>query len=194
VLTGKYADHRDEAAVAVALECCRGDYQRNLVMGYEALSGATLKGKAKRYGARYAASRRALLDRMAEAGIAFYEETVGPGRRRVLVIGEYPDRKEITMNDEIQRRLPKLANYSLSSNTHTVCIGPVRLYFSYSTLVGFNAPRISTVVRVNKWSSTTGKHLNAIDGGDTGRRVQDEDFLALYQEYVVPWLSKPVTG
>ncbi len=39
------------------------------------------------------------------------------------------------------------------------------LYFSYSTPIAFDTPLTGTVVRENVWGPTTGKHLNAVDGG-----------------------------
>ena len=53
-------------------------------------------------------------------------------------------------------------------------------WFSYKTLIAFqsNGERI---VRRNDWSQTTGKHLNAIDGGDKDAkavRLSEEDFKA----------------
>ena len=39
-----------------------------------------------------------------------------------------------------------------------------RFWFSYKTLIAFDGPQGSVVLR-NYWSTTTGKHLNAIDGG-----------------------------
>ena len=44
-----------------------GDYQRNLLMSREAWSGASLRGLAKKYGAKYAESRRGLMRRINEA-------------------------------------------------------------------------------------------------------------------------------
>jgi len=37
--------------------------------------------------------------------------------------------------------------------------------FSYSTLVAFRSASGERTVSVNHWSNTTGRHLNAIDGG-----------------------------
>lgn len=42
----------------------RGSYQRNLVYGVEAWSGGSLRGAAASYGASYARSRRALIERI----------------------------------------------------------------------------------------------------------------------------------
>lgn len=73
-------------AHAAALALARGGYQRSLINGHENLSGSTLKGKAKRYGWRYAKSRAALLARMTAAGVPWYEE-IGAHNARILVIG-----------------------------------------------------------------------------------------------------------
>jgi len=56
-----------------ALGLCRGRYQRALVQGEQNWSGSDLRGKASKYGGRYAASRAALLERLVDAGIAFLE-------------------------------------------------------------------------------------------------------------------------
>ena len=51
-------------------------------------------------------------------------------------------------------------------NTLTIGIGDKRIYFSHKTPIAFYAPGYyGLVVRENDWSTTTGKHLNAIDGG-----------------------------
>lgn len=76
-----------EEAFKQALALCKGTYQENLVRGVEALSGATLKGRAKNYWKHYKASRENLLARMTEAGIPWREER-GPNNKRILVIGE----------------------------------------------------------------------------------------------------------
>lgn len=70
-----------------ALALCKGKYQENLLRGTEALSGATLRGKAKNYWKHYKASRENLLARMTSAGIPWKEER-GPNNKRILVIGE----------------------------------------------------------------------------------------------------------
>jgi len=70
-----------------ALALCRGAYQENLLIGIEALSGSTLRGKARQYGAHYKRSRENLLARMTQAGIPWHEER-GPNGKRILVIGK----------------------------------------------------------------------------------------------------------
>jgi hypothetical protein len=47
----------------------------------------------------------------------------------------------------------------------TVTVGEITVFFSYTTPVGFLAPGLRRVVSQNVWSQTTGRHLNAIDGG-----------------------------
>ena len=52
-------------------------------------------------------------------------------------------------------------------------------YKSYSTIVAFKAPGHQLVVRENDWATTTGKHLNWIDGGDVNakkRRLPQSEF------------------
>jgi len=53
-------------------------------------------------------------------------------------------------------------------------------WFSYKTLVAFRGPDGRRVVRQNDWGPTTGKHLNAIDGGDKKSRVDSAAFEAAY--------------
>lgn len=76
-----------EAALDEALACARGRYQRDLLSGRAALSGADLRGTARRYGGRYAASRSAVLGRVEDAGVAVAEVSTRTGRR-VLVYGD----------------------------------------------------------------------------------------------------------
>lgn len=55
-------------------------------------------------------------------------------------------------------------------------------WFSYQTLVAFCKPGAGKFVRQNDWSTTTGKHLNAIDGGNKKRRLSGEAFEAKFAE------------
>ena len=59
-------------------------------------------------------------------------------------------------------------------------IGGNEFWFSYKTLVAFRAGYGSLVVHVNDWSTTTGKHLNAIDGGNKKARLSAADFEAAF--------------
>lgn len=55
-------------------------------------------------------------------------------------------------------------------NYATVYVGALRLEFSYRTVIAFYGPDDSAI-RVNTWGPTTGKHLNAIDGGTPDAKV-----------------------
>lgn len=68
-----------------ALQLARGSYQRNLLLGYEAWSGSTLKGKAKKWSGQYSRSRESLLSRLYRAGLEVTFQTIN--RRKVLVVG-----------------------------------------------------------------------------------------------------------
>lgn len=83
---GDWSEMRDPEAYEAAMDLARGDYQRALIAGDEALSGSTLRGKAKRYSARYQQSARSLLKRLTDHGIPWSEKR-GPRGRRTLVIG-----------------------------------------------------------------------------------------------------------
>lgn len=76
-----------EDAYRQALALCRGHYQEAVIRGSEALSGATLRGRAASYSARYRESRQNLLYRMTRAGIPWREERGAHGKR-ILVIGD----------------------------------------------------------------------------------------------------------
>jgi len=54
-------------------------------------------------------------------------------------------------------------------------------WFSYNTLVAFEKGCESIVVRQNDWGTTTGKHLNAIDGGDKKVRLTAAAFEQAFQ-------------
>src|SRR5438045_3544996 len=78
-------------------------------------------------------------------------------------------------------------NYSSSNyGAHAlqVRVGNATVYFSYETPVAFRIGSGPLVVRENDWSTTTGKHLNAIDGGDKKSRVSGAKFERLYSEAI----------
>ncbi len=66
-------------------------------------------------------------------------------------------------------------------NQTTIFWDNMTLWFSYHTLVAFRVGSVK-VVHKNVWSNTTGKHLNAIDGGDKESRVDAETFKAKWAE------------
>jgi hypothetical protein len=59
-------------------------------------------------------------------------------------------------------------------------VGGNSFWFSYKTLVAFQAGYGPIVVRQNDWSTTTEKHLNAIDGGSKKARLSAADFEAAF--------------
>lgn len=81
-----YAIIHDQSALESALRLARGCYQRAILTGSEAISGATLRGRAKQYAGRYADSARAILRRCQSAGLPVREER-GPHGKRLVVIG-----------------------------------------------------------------------------------------------------------
>ena len=71
----------------------------------------------------------------------------------------------------------------LAPNFTQVNIASVSVWFSYETPIAF-AYGGQTVVCHNIWSSTTGRHLNKIDGGKKINRVSIEKFYELYRNAV----------
>lgn len=93
--------------------------------------------------------------------------------------------------------LPKIDNYCYDGNygAHSLVLdfGPLRVWYSYKTPVAFCVDGHSRIVHWNDWGSTTGKHINAIDGGDKfakAKRVNAEEFAIRWAEQVKPLLDK----
>jgi len=82
----KFVEINDPAVHVAALTFARGRYQVNLLNGVESLSGSTLRGSARDWGAHYKESRTNLLERIQKAGLPVREEIRDHGRR-VLVFG-----------------------------------------------------------------------------------------------------------
>ena len=61
----------------------------------------------------------------------------------------------------------KSGNYG--AHSLRVDIGSLSLYFSYETVIAFQ-DNAGLVVRENDWSTTTGKHLNWVDGGGEAKK------------------------
>jgi hypothetical protein len=70
-----------------------------------------------------------------------------------------------------------IGNYGRGNNGRFVEINNTTLYFSYNTIVAFRTPGYGLKVSENIWSTTTGGHLNAIDGGDKSGRLEHEQFM-----------------
>jgi hypothetical protein len=68
-------------------------------------------------------------------------------------------------------RLKREANGKLT----TVVLGSTEFYFSYETIVGFQKLADKPVISENKWSNTTGKHLNILDP-EKEYRVPPQEF------------------
>ena len=81
-------------------------------------------------------------------------------------------------------QLPSFSSYVnyASSNYGAHCIRfdlpHISVYFSYRTPVAFSTAKTGLVVRQNDWSTTTGKHLNAIDNGNKKARLTGAEFEA----------------
>ena len=80
-------------------------------------------------------------------------------------------------------------NYSSSNyGCHSLCFTDAAgndFYYSYKTLVAFRKYPGALVVHENFWSSTTGKHLNWIDGGTKEakkNRLSGADFTSAYNQ------------
>ena len=57
-----------------------------------------------------------------------------------------------------------------------VRVGDLVLYFSYQTVIAFCTPGTGRRVCENVWSTTTGKHLSWIDGGNKKNRLPSAQF------------------
>jgi len=82
-------------------------------------------------------------------------------------------------------QLPRISGYGKYSsenyglNCLRVELGNLILYFSYDTVIAFKDGCRAHLLRQNDWSTTTGKHLNWIDGGSKeakARRLSGEEF------------------
>lgn len=89
---------------------------------------------------------------------------------------------------ETMSELPTIDSYgqysSANYGAHTlqVNMGGVMVWFSYKTPVAFVHPKRGRIVHKNVWGTTTGKHLNWIDGGNKKDRVDADTFESLWQD------------
>jgi hypothetical protein len=70
-----------------------------------------------------------------------------------------------------------------NTESHGVNINGIKLYFSYKTLVAFYY-KGELFVRKNEWGTTTGRHLNDIDGGNKKERLSEEEFDKAIEKYL----------
>lgn len=84
--TGQWTICHNEGERHVALQLCRGEYQRGLVLGTHNLSASTA---TCRFRGTYRRSALELMKRMREHGLTVAEQR-GPRNARILVIGQVP--------------------------------------------------------------------------------------------------------
>lgn len=75
---------------------------------------------------------------------------------------------------------------SAQNNAKVVMVKNNRFFFSYETLVAVEPEQGGLIIRQNDWSNTTGKHLNAIDGGSKeakAKRLPAEQFLEAIKQF-----------
>lgn len=81
------------------------------------------------------------------------------------------------MSDSVELRHPTAnGNQSATPNFTEIYVGDLTLWFSYTTIIAFAVPGVGRRVRENSWSTTTGKHLNSIDGGAKHSRLKGAEF------------------
>ena len=91
--------------------------------------------------------------------------------------------------------LPSITSYGQYSsdnygvNSLRVNLGTLTIYYSYRTIVAYRDTQDGLVVHENDWSTTTGKHLNWIDGGRKDKRLNDTDFQNKLQAALARHLS-----
>lgn len=83
--------------------------------------------------------------------------------------------------------LPTFSNYGNYSSdnygAHTLRIDTANLtlWYSYKTIIAYQDAQDGLVVSENAWTTTTGKHLNWIDGGNKKSRKPHADFEAMLE-------------
>lgn len=82
VITSTEPKHGPTSDAARA--CVRGDYQADIMSGRARWSGSDLRGKAAEFGAKYRASREALLSRLRRAGCKAEVRDYLNANRRVM--------------------------------------------------------------------------------------------------------------
>lgn len=82
-------------------------------------------------------------------------------------------------------------NYSsdnYGANSIAVKMGTRTVYYSYDTVVAFmgtnSRGEYLDCTCENCWGTTTGKHLNWLDGGNKKERLSREEFLKQLQEFL----------
>ena len=84
--------------------------------------------------------------------------------------------------------LPNFENYGhYSSDNYGVnslkfIMPNITIWFSYKTPVAFCTVKTGRVVRKNDWNTTTGKHLNWIDGNNKKARIDGDIFESMLKK------------
>jgi len=94
--------------------------------------------------------------------------------------------------------LSSYGQYAKSNNGRTTLRedrGGITLWYSYDTVVAFKELGRRRKVSENVWSTTTGKHLNWIDGGDKKNRLEGAKFrtaleAALFRQHINPIMER----
>lgn len=87
---------------------------------------------------------------------------------------------------------PRFENFAGNNSSRFIDPFGNQYWFSYQTLIAFRPIGQDLFIRENEWSTTTGKHLNAIDS-DKKKRLSRETFKATYENYfgnlgeIMPW-------
>jgi hypothetical protein len=91
------------------------------------------------------------------------------------------------MSEAKKLQLPTIRSYGNYSsdnygvNSLSVSLGTITLYYSYKTIIAYEDIQDGLVVRENDWSTTTGKHLNWLDGGYKEQRKSSAEFEAMLE-------------
>lgn len=78
--------HVTAEALEIADTLAKGCFQRGLIRGRDSISLATLKGKAKKYGAHYRRSADNFITRLSAHPSLIVREVIGDHNRRELVV------------------------------------------------------------------------------------------------------------
>jgi len=83
---GNWVVVHDFDALEKALKLAKGSYQKNLLLGFESMSGSSIKGSAKKYSYKYHVSRQHLIARVESVGIKI-GTMFGNHGAKLLVVG-----------------------------------------------------------------------------------------------------------
>ena len=91
---------------------------------------------------------------------------------------------------QLQLVQPVLESYGDPDDYRTMRLqmGPLTIWYSYTTIVAFEISGFDRVTRKNDWSRTTGKHLNLIEERKASR-VDRDTFTKLWNLQVVGILT-----